>query len=89
MPDSEGLLRDDEILVQGEVWRITASIHGYACEWDGCMGVAVIEASAFPDPETWAWKCLCAEHYNRWRTGDTTDGGHETTGFAQRKCTDD
>ncbi len=69
MPDSEGFLCDDEVRIKGEVWRITDCIHGYACEVEGCMEPAVIEASIWIDDEGMGWKCLCADHFSDWKAG--------------------
>ena len=65
MPDREGSLNDNELLVAGEVWRVSPSLAepAFACDRDGCPSPAVIEACCIrSDPDGWGWNCFCEKH---------------------------
>lgn len=67
MPDSEGFLCDDEVIVAGEVWTVSEADPALGCEEEGCERPAAVELGAGGERECWAWKCLCEAHFEAWR----------------------
>jgi len=67
MPDLDGYLTENEVLVGGQVWEVEdCEGKGYACEEEACDRLAVYEVRT-GDEEDFASACFCEAHFEAWK----------------------
>ena len=62
MPDRDGYLHEDEVMIGGKVWTVRIAPAGqYLCEIDDCDDTATTELAADNDGCV-GWQCVCDRH---------------------------